>query len=85
MRSPAIADRKTAAAGRLAEQIEDSFRRGKASQALRQALELERIRCEATACQAELPKLEQTTWSLGFILRQMCRRLDHIRDQLAGR
>ena len=72
-------------AAALPGQIESSFRRGKSSQALRQALELERIRRELAADRAELPKLEQTIWSLSFDLRLMRRRLARIREQLSGR
>jgi hypothetical protein len=76
---------KRAEAELLPAQIESSVRRGKASQALRQALELESIRKELTAAESELPKLEQTIWSLGFYLRQMRRRLARIRETLSGR
>jgi predicted nucleic acid-binding Zn-ribbon protein len=69
----------------MPEQIKDSHRRGKHSQALRQAMQLERTRGELATSHAELPKLEQTIWSLGFHLRQMRRRLARIRDQIPGR
>jgi chromosome segregation ATPase len=75
---------KTQAAD-LPGQIEGSFKRGKSSQALRQAMELERLRKEIAEAEAELPRLEQTIWSLGFQLRQMERRLRRVREQLAGR
>jgi predicted nucleic acid-binding Zn-ribbon protein len=65
-------------------QIESSYRRGKKSQALRQAMELESLRRDLAAASAELPKLEQTVWSLGFTLRQMRRRLERIREQIFG-
>ena len=57
----------------LPSQIESSVRRGKASQALRQALELDRIRRELVADREELPRVEQACWSLSFSLRQMRR------------
>jgi hypothetical protein len=69
----------------LVEAVESSFRRGLSSQALREALELERLRRELGEDEAALPKLEQVIWSLGFSLRQMERRLDRIREQLSGR
>jgi predicted nucleic acid-binding Zn-ribbon protein len=67
----------------LPAQIESSYRRGKKSQALRQAMELESLRRDLAAASAELPKVEQTVWSLGFTLRQMRRRLERIREQIA--
>jgi predicted nucleic acid-binding Zn-ribbon protein len=73
-----------AEAALLPAQIESSYRRGKASQALRQALELERVRKALAEAEAELPRLEQTIWSLGFHLRQMRRRLERIREALSG-
>jgi predicted nucleic acid-binding Zn-ribbon protein len=66
----------------LPPQIESSFRRGKAAQALRQALELESLRRSISADESELPKLDQTIWSLSFNLRQMERRLARIREQI---
>jgi chromosome segregation ATPase len=66
----------------LPSQIESSFRRGKSSQALRQAMELERLRRAISADEAQLPKLDQTIWSLSFLLRQMERRLTRIRQQV---
>ena len=59
----------------LPSQIEDSVRRGKSSQAMRQALELERLRRNLAEDRDELPRLEQTIWSLGFRLRQLRRQL----------
>jgi hypothetical protein len=63
------------AAALLPSRIEDSVRRGKSSQAMRQALELERLRRELADDRDELPRLEQTIWSLEFRLRQLRRRL----------
>jgi chromosome segregation ATPase len=68
---------------RLPGEIESSFRRGKRSQALRQALELESVRRDLAAAGADLRKLEQTVWSLGFNLRQMRRRLERLREQIS--
>jgi predicted nucleic acid-binding Zn-ribbon protein len=64
-------------------QVESSYRRGKKSQALRQAMELESLRRDLAAATAELPRVEQTVWSLGFTLRQMRRRLERIHEQIA--
>jgi hypothetical protein len=62
----------------LPSQVESSLRRGKASQAMRQALELERLRKELEEDRAELPRLEQLIWSLGFRLRQLRRELGRL-------
>ncbi len=70
-----------AAVNALPEQIRDSSRRGKSSQALRQALELERIRRELDAARKELPRLEQTIWSLCFHLRQKRRDVARMRER----
>jgi hypothetical protein len=69
----------------LPEQIENSFCRGKRSQALRQALELEHLRRDLASDEAQLPKVEQTIWSLNFQIRQMERRLTCLREEVAGR
>jgi hypothetical protein len=71
-----------AAAALLPSQIESSARRGKQSQALRQALELERLRQTVAEDHKALPRLEQTCWSLAFNLRQLERQLARLRDQL---
>jgi hypothetical protein len=65
-------------------QVESSFRRGKASQAMRQALELERRRQELAHDRAALPRLEQTCWSLQFQLRLLQRRWNRLRLGLEG-
>jgi predicted RNase H-like nuclease (RuvC/YqgF family) len=62
----------------LPSQIESSFRRGKTSQAMRQALELERLRRELDKDRAELPRIEQAIWSLGFGLRLLRRQWSHL-------
>jgi hypothetical protein len=72
-------------AGALPAQIESSFRRGKSSQALRQALELENLRRAIAEDEAELPKLDQMIWSLSFHLRQMERRLNRLREQFGAK
>jgi predicted nucleic acid-binding Zn-ribbon protein len=68
---------------RMPAEIESSFRRGKKSQALRQALELETIRRNFATAQADLCKLEQTVWCLCFNLRQLRRRVERIREQIS--
>jgi hypothetical protein len=70
-----LADRQAQAA-LLPSQIESSLRRGKPSQAFRQALELDRLRKEIQNDQDALPKLEQRCWCLGFRIRQIERRLN---------
>jgi hypothetical protein len=75
---------KEALAALLPSQIESSFRRGKASQAMRQALELDRLRKDIQAGQTGLPRLEQACWCLEFRLRQLerrCRRLQEAIDR----
>jgi len=72
-------EKNAAAAALLPSQIESSVRRGKASQAMRQALELEGLRKQLEEDRAELPRLEQAVWSLGFRLRQLRRELSRLR------
>jgi hypothetical protein len=64
--------------------IKSSYSRGKTSQALRQAMELENIRRQVAEGQSELRKLEQTAWSLAFKVRQMRRRLERMREQVSA-
>lgn len=66
----------------LPSQIESSFRRGKSAQALRQAMELERLRRDMDALRGELARLDQAAWSLGFRLRQLRRRLASLRGEM---
>lgn len=54
--------------------IESSVQRGKASQALRQAIELERRRQAAEQDRLALPRVEQLIWSLEFRLKQLARK-----------
>jgi chromosome segregation ATPase len=76
---------KEAAAALLPSLVESSFRRGKASQAMRQALELDRLRREIAIAQVELPRLEQACWCLEFRLRQLDHRLQRLREALGRR
>jgi hypothetical protein len=66
----------TEAAALLPSQIESSVRREKTSQAMRQALELENLRRMLDGDREELPRLEQTIWSLEFRQRVLRRRLE---------
>ena len=77
------ANDRQAQAALLPSLIESSFRRGKAAQAMRQALELDRLRRDLAIDQEALPRLEQACWSLEFRLRQVERRLQRLRDALA--
>ncbi len=63
----------------LPSQVESSVRRDKASQAMRQAVELERRREELARDRAALPRLDQTCWSLQFHLRLLQRRWNRLR------
>lgn len=72
------------AVARYPARIGDSVRRGKSSQAMRQALELDRLRRDLAADRALLPRLEQLCWSLAFRLRQARRRLADLRQAKRG-
>ena len=65
--------------------IESSMQRNKTAQALRQALELERLRKEITVDTGDIPRLEQVIWSLEFTLRQLRRRLGELQDRAKSR
>jgi chromosome segregation ATPase len=78
-------DEKKIAAAVLAGQVETSFRHGKSAQAMRQAIELENLRRCLNADESELPRLEQTIWSMDFQVRQLRRSLDRLREQRKGR
>jgi uncharacterized protein YigA (DUF484 family) len=73
------------AAARLPAEVESSMRRGKSAQAMRQALELDRIRREMDDDRTELSRLEHAAWCLEFRLRQLDRRLERMSEGLAGR
>ncbi len=78
-------EEKQCAAALLVSQVESSFRRAKTAQAMRQALELDRLRREVADEQATLPRLDQACWSLEFRLRQVERKLERLRDELTHR
>jgi hypothetical protein len=65
-----LADNQQAAA-LLPSQVESSLRRGKASQAFLQALELERIRKEIADDEEALVRVEQVCWSVNFRIRHL--------------
>jgi hypothetical protein len=69
----------------LVDQVESSFRRGKSSQAMRQALELDNLRQNLDSDQAELPRLAQAVWCLEFRLRQLERHMQRLREEPARR
>ena len=71
-----------ALAALLPSQIESRLRRGNNSQAWCDALELDRIREAIVEDQAALPRLEQTAWSLDFLIRLLQRRLTRLRTKL---
>src|SRR3954447_4263248 len=66
------------AAAPLPAEVESSMRRGKSAQAMRQALELDRIRRELEDDRAELARLEHASWCLEFRLRQLDRRIERL-------
>jgi hypothetical protein len=66
------------AAALLPSQIENSLHRGKTSQAMVQALELERLRRGLSDDRAELARIEQALWSHDFRLRQLRRGLARV-------
>lgn len=74
---------KQEAAALLPAQVEASLLRDKRSQALRQALELDRLRREIAEQQAEVPRVEQAIWCLEFRLRQIERNTRRLTDELA--
>ena len=75
-----IADNETVAASLPAE-VESSLRRAKSAQALRQALELERVRHELEADRAEVKRNEHEVWCLEFRLRQLSRTIERLSSE----
>jgi predicted nucleic acid-binding Zn-ribbon protein len=72
-----------AAASSLPAAVESSFRRNKSAQAMRQALELDRIRRELDADRTELKRVEHAVWCLEFRLRQLSRRIERLSEGLS--
>lgn len=64
----------------LPAEIASSLRRDKQSQALRLALELERVRRAIDDDRAEMKRIEETVWCLEFRLRQLDRRVERLRE-----
>jgi hypothetical protein len=55
---------------------------GQGDQAWQFALQLDQLRQQLAADQAQLPKLEQVCWSLQFQIRQMERQLARLHEQI---
>jgi hypothetical protein len=75
-----LSDNQTAAV-LLPSQIESCIRQGRADQAWRHALELDEVRQTLAQDRDALPRLDQTCWSLDFLIRQFERRLARLRDR----
>ncbi len=65
----------------LHSRIETAIRKRQLEPAYRHALELDRIRQMLAADQEACPRLEQTCWSLQFLIRQLERRLGRLQEQ----
>jgi hypothetical protein len=66
----------------LHSRVETALRNRQSEQAWRWALELDQLR-QTLACDQEAsPRLEQTCWSLQFLIRQLERRLARLQEQL---
>ncbi len=79
-----LSDNQTAAA-LLPAQIASCVRRGLPDQAWKYALELDGLRRALAEDRDALPRLDQTCWSLAFLVRQLERRLARLRDKLPPR
>ena len=79
-----LSDNQTAAV-LLPSQIESCVRQGRADQAWKYALELDEARRALAEDRDALPRLDQTCWSLDFLIRQLERRLARLRDKLPAR
>ncbi|HWG41760.1 MAG TPA: hypothetical protein VN688_03170 [Gemmataceae bacterium] len=66
----------------LPSRIEIAMRNRRPEQAWRYALELDQLRQSLAADQEASPRLEQTCWSLQFLIRQLERRLAQLQEQL---
>ena len=76
-----LRDKPTEAA-LLHSRIETALRNRQPESAYRDALELDQIRQTLACDQQACPRLEQTCWSLQFLIRQMERRLGRLQEQL---
>ncbi len=75
-------DDSTSAAALLLSRIEACVRQGQGPEAYRQAMELDLLRQKIAAESKELPRLEQTCWSLQFRIRQLRRQREELRKKL---
>jgi chromosome segregation ATPase len=66
----------------LTDHIQTCLSCGHGDQAWQFALQLDRLRQQLAADQAQLPKLEQVCWSLQFQIRQMERQLARLHEQI---
>jgi chromosome segregation ATPase len=80
LREDVAAGQKQAA--RLTAQVAECVKAGYESQAWPLALDLDELHRRLADVQAELHRHEQVCWSYEFQLRQMQRKLDHVRGQL---
>jgi chromosome segregation ATPase len=70
------------AAALLHSRIEFAIRNRQSDRAWRYALELDQLRQTMASDQVACPRLEQTCWSLQFLIRQLERRLARLQEQL---
>jgi chromosome segregation ATPase len=66
----------------LHSRIETAIRDRRLERAYCRALELDQIRQTLAADRTACPRLEQTCWSLQFLIRQLERRLNRLQEQL---
>ncbi len=76
-----LRDNPTAAA-LLHSRIETAFRPRQPEQAWRWALHLDQLRQSLASDQEACPRMEQTCWSLQFLIRQLERRIARLQQQL---
>jgi hypothetical protein len=70
------------AAALLHSRIESALRARQGEAAWRGALELDQLRQTMASDRDACPRLEQTCWSLQFLIRQLERRLTRLQEQL---
>jgi chromosome segregation ATPase len=71
-----------ARAALLPSEIEVCLRHGRREEGWQYALELDQVREALIRERAELPGLEQRVWSLGFLMRQMERKVARLQNRL---
>lgn len=69
----------------LPSRVEVAMRRGENARAFQHALQLDEVRKILDHDRTRLPQLEQTVWSLQFLVRQLTRRLARLQEQLHPR